>query len=226
MRAVAFALAVSTSLFYTAQAQADWKAVRDFSAINPVGTWSYGYGLTGSEFTRYNKLSVPCTFGPPPLALRGIDCWLPAVSPDNKVVGVNVKGRVFRGEQGFVVPTDALYLHPGLTGKHTIVRWTSPSDGTYEIKGFFEILDDTPTGVAPKIFLGTSNITTDAFGGDSGELTGPGADLATLKPGQRKDFSMTRFLKEGRVISFGVDPGFTSDYDSTGFNAVITKVGP
>jgi hypothetical protein len=197
-----------------------FKALRDFAAINPNDTWSYGYGPTMSEFTLYDTFTHDC-FG-----RVGIDCW-EASPPDafNAQVAVNVTGAPFAFAGSALAVTNALLLHPGAGLERTIVRWTCPGSGTYEISGFFEILDKSPTGVRPRILVDGKNVNIAAFG-DTGELTGPGANLTTLTPGQKKTFTFTGFVKRGHVIAFGISPKGDYSNDTTGFNAVITRVGP
>jgi len=48
-------------------------------------------------------------------------------------------------------PTNALVMHPG-PSLDSIVEWTAPANGTYSISGFFELLDDDPTGVIVYVY--------------------------------------------------------------------------
>lgn len=206
-------------LFGTTSADAGtFKALRDFAAINPNGVWSYGYGATVRDFTLFDTYTHDC------LGRAGLDCWqAPIVYPAQAAVNVTGAPFVFGGSA--LAVTNALMLHPGAGLERTIIRWTCPRSGTYETSGFFEILDVAPTGVRAKILVDGKNVTLAAFG-DTGELTGPGADLTNLKPGQRKNFAFTGFVKKGHVITFGLSPSGDYGNDTTGFNAVITRVGP
>lgn len=200
---------------------ATFKALRDFTANNPNGAWSYGYASTmRGAFNIYDTFEHDCQAG----VLVGEDCWDAYPNPLHAQVGKNATGAAF-AVLTLVVPTDALLMHPGGGLERSIVRWTCPKSGTYGISGFFEILDAYPTGIRPKIFVNRKSITTEAFGGDSGELTGPGANQSTLKAGQRKNFSFTRSIKRGTTISFGVSPAGNFGFDSTGFDATITRLG-
>lgn len=224
MRAYSLFFAIPFVILGLVDAEAGSKALRDFSAENPNGVWSYGYGRTGRNFKVYKTFKENCLAGP--ATFNGIDCWETA-SPDfNAIVGVTtlVEPKVFFT---FVMPTTVLYMHPGDESSgvpaDSIVRWTCRRDGTYQIKGYYELLDVLPTGVFPKIFVNTNNETNKAFGGNNGALTGPGADLKLKKPGQRKDFDFTRFIHKGSVVSFGINAGSDFSNDSTGFNATISR---
>ncbi len=224
MRARSLILAIPFIIIGSLDAQAGYKALRDFSGVNPSGVWDYGFGRTGSEFTPYDTFKENCLTGG--ATFNGIDCWETANPAFNAIVGVTTLAEptVFFS---FVMPTDVLYMHPGGgpsgAATDTIVRWTCRRDGTYSIKGFYELLDANPTGVYAKIFIDSNNVTKNAFGGQSGSLTGPGANLNLKRPGQKKKFSLSRFLLKGSVVSFGVNAGTGYSSDSTGFNVTIAR---
>ncbi len=225
MRARSLILAIPFIIFGSLDAQAGYKALRDFSGANPSRVWNYGFGQTGVVFTPYDTFKENCLAGG--ATFNGIDCWETANPGFNAIVGVTTLAEptVFFT---FVMPTNVLYMHPGdgPPGAPTdsIVRWTCPRDGTYLIKGFYEILDVRPTGTYPKIFVNQNNVTRKAFGGDDGALTGPGAHLNRKKAGQRKDFTLNRFISKGSVVSFGVNSGSDFSNDSTGFDVTIAPV--
>jgi hypothetical protein len=185
-----------------------WDATKDFGPSNPNGAWSYGYGITGTSFT-LDPFYNPDCFG-----VNGLVCWI--LNEDVPDVGFNTTGG-WLNWRTIVLPPDLLHLHPGPNeAQDTIVQWTAPVAGTYKISGFFEILDTNPTGVIGLVFKNGTLIY-------SGELLGPPAQHPD-KVGGREDFYFAKlFLNAGDVVSFGVnkDGGYT--YDSTGFNATITK---
>ncbi len=184
-----------------------WDATKDFAAFNPNGAWSYGYGSTGSSFTPYSLFDPNCE--------GGIACWYAGLYQDIPVVGFNQTGH-YIDWQTVVFPPDSLSVHP-YAGEDTIVRWTAPADGTYNIAGFFDILDTHPTGIIGLAYKNSTQLY-------SGELLGPPAQFPD-KVGGREDFSFSALnLKAGDVISFGVNDDNDFYYDTTGFNATITAV--
>jgi len=187
-----------------------WDATRDFGPSNPNGAWSYGYGTTGTSFTQYSLWDPECG------GVNGNICWHATgfylVLPD---VGFNNTGHYFDW-QTVVFPPDTLFVHP-YTGQDTIVRWTAPADGTYNIGGFFDILDIDPTGIIGLVYENGTQLY-------SRELLGPPAQFPD-KVGGREDFSFPALnLKAGDVISFGVNDDNDFYYDTSGFNATITLV--
>jgi hypothetical protein len=203
----------------TSSHAATFKALRDFAALNPNGAWSYGYGKPVTAFTLYDTFTHDC------LGRVGLDCWNASIVYPAQVA-VNVTGASFVFGGSALAVTNALLLHPGAGLERTIVRWTSPKSGTYEASGFFELLDVAPTGVRPVILVNNKLVTVEAFQGDSGNLTGPGANLNTLKPGQRKNFLLTRFARKGTILTFAVNPAQNYSNDTTGFDVTIKRIGP
>ena len=97
---------------------------------------------------------------------------------------------------------------------------TAPAAGLYNISGFFEVLDATPTGVLVNLYDNSAPV----FAGVA--LNGPATPPNTPNtPGQKYSFSNTLPLAAGDVISFGVNNGGGNYYyDSTGLAATITRV--
>lgn len=99
----------------------EWNLVRSFSTVmNPTGPWSYGWtSETGGKFNLYRKqLHSP--------ELKGrITGW--ALGDNNPpVVWMNPSNtEICRIRHGQVSS------HPGPSGQHSIIRWTSP--GTYHV---------------------------------------------------------------------------------------------
>jgi hypothetical protein len=114
------------------------------------------------------------------------------------------------------MPPDVLCVHPAPDWEpaDSIVQWTAPATATYRVSGFFEILDTNPTGIIGLVFLNGKQLY-------RGELLGPPAQHPD-KAGGREDFYFANLsLNAGDVISFGVNPDGTYQFDSTGFNATI-----
>jgi hypothetical protein len=188
-----------------------YDAAADFSSSNPSGpglAWSYGHGTTGSLFIPYTVFNTSC------LSTAGLSCWQPAITSFGGIplVGVNTTGSTINTGT-VVVPTGVLLMHPDATD--SIVRWTAPTGGVYNISGLFELLDTNPTGVNVGIFDNSTSV----FGAT---LTGPGASHPNT-PGQSVSFPpLTLSLNAGDVISFGVNFDFNFFDDSTGLIATIT----
>lgn len=193
---------------------ASFDAVADFSSTNPSGAWTYGSGSIGTSFTPLSVFSNAC---PIPTAVSGFSCWQAATTVDSvPVVGKNISGHIlnFGPLTNIVMPVDALLVHPGISSD-TIVQWTAPADGTYSISGFFEILDNSPTGVIGEVFDNSTRVFADT-------LTGPPAVIPDTVGG-RLSFSLTETVAAGSIISFGVNNDGNFLDDSTGFDATITS---
>ena len=187
-----------------------WDATKDFGPSNSNGAWSYGYGITGTSFTLDPIYNPHCT--PPE-----IECWTAQVEGNTPYVGFNTTGD-WLNYYTAVVPPDVLAAHPGpYDGQDTIVRWTAPVAGYYKIAGFFEICDTNPSGIIGSVFRNGTLLY-------SGELLGPPAQHPD-KAGGREDFYFAKLLlNPGDVLSFGVNADGDFHYDTTGFNATITRL--
>jgi hypothetical protein len=185
-----------------------WNDVADFSSSNPSGAWRYGQGTTGFTFSPYTVFSTACN------GQSGVSCWQPSVIAFGvPLVGKNTTGSTLNFGT-VVLPTDVLWVHP--QALDSIVQWTAPTAGVYNISGFFELLDVTPNG----IFVGIYDNSASVF---AGALTSPGA-TAPNTPGQKLPFSFPLSLAANDVISFGVNSGGNFFFDSTGLAATITSV--
>ena len=185
-----------------------WDATKDFGATNPNGAWSYGYGITGTSFT-LDPFYNPACFG-----VGGLVCWI--LNEDVPDVGFNTT-RDWLNWRTVVFPPNVLHIHPGPNdGQDSIVQWTAPVAGYYNIAGFFEILDTDPSGIIGLVFRNGTPLY-------SRELLGPPAQHPD-QVGGREDFSFAKlFLNSGDVISFAVNKDGDYRFDSTGFNATITR---
>ena len=146
-------------------------------------------------------------------------CWTARISDNNPNWGFNTTGG-WLNWTCCVAPPDVLITHPGpYYGQDTVLQWTAPVAGYYEVAGFFEILDTNPSGIMGLVFHNRTPLYI-------GELVGPPAQHPD-QVGGREDFYFARlFLNAGDVISFGVNKdGIYSD-DTTGFNATITRLAP
>ena len=185
-------------------------AVADFGSSNPSGAWSYGTGVIGTSFTPLTVFTSSNCFG-----ASGFSCWQTTTPIDGvPVVGHNGSGATVDFST-VVFPTGALLVHPG-PSTDTIVTWTAPAAGTYNISGFFELLDVAPTGVVTAIY----DNSTQAF---TATLTNPPAAFPSTVGG-RQSFSLVETVTSGTTISFGVNNDGNFFDDSTGFDAAISSV--
>ncbi len=205
------ATAICILAVVSAFAGTSWDAVNDFAAINPNGAWSYGYGATGTSFTPYT-LYLPDHCGY--FGAAGVACWAYGQG-SIPIVGKNISGHWLNDGTIVNPPSGALILHPGPT-TDTVVQWTAPSPGNYNVAGFFEILDVNPTGIIGLVYDNGAQLY-------SGTLVGPGAQHP-MTLGGREDFSFVEHLNAGDVLSFGVNNDGDVNNDSTGFDARITPV--
>ncbi len=168
---------------------ATYSAVDQFSSQkNPNGAWAYGYTATlGSPLIKYTiKGSTCCSnqvgwFGP----------FGPA--PGYPLLLENATGS-----------TQSLDMDPGPDGEYSIVRWTVPSTGTWDIVGDFQ---------------GTGTTTTDAH------ILQDGAPIfdAAVNASDVHNFGLTLKLKAGETIDFAVGFGGAFGGDPTGFQAVVSS---
>jgi hypothetical protein len=199
----------AASLFAAAAQAATYNDVADFSSASSTGIWSYGTGVTGTSFTPYTNYNPGC-LGP------GSGCWQTA-TPVNLVPAViaNLSGAPINFGT-VVLPTDVLLIHPG-PSTDSIVRFTVPVTGHYNVSGFYELLDTNPTSVNAIIASGGMIFA-------SFLLTGPGA-MHPNTPGQSQAFSATDlFLPAGTIIDYGVNNDGNYLNDSTGLGLTFTLV--
>jgi hypothetical protein len=188
-----------------------YDAAADFSTTSSTGVFSYGTGATGSSFTPYTNYSAPCQG-----MVAGLGCWQTATPVDLvPQVGKNLTGATLDFST-LLLPTNVLLVHPG-PSTDSIVRFTVPATGRYDISGFFELLDIHPTGVNVIIaFDGTVLL-------DS-PLTGPPA-MDPSTPGGAIPFGATDvLLHAGDFIDYGVNNAGDFFNDSTGLALTVTSV--
>jgi hypothetical protein len=190
---------------------AAYNAVQQFSSSNPSGVWAYGTGITGTSFT-----PLP-TFTSNWYGFGNFDAWV--LRGSIPYLGVNESDTIY-ADGSFIIPPGILIMYP--TGKtDTILQWTAPQAGTYSFRGLYEILDRRPSGIAARIFDTATDITTTAFGGKSGVLTGPGADIKNGTPGGHEKFSFQLTVAQGEVVSFGLNSNGSAYFDTTGVAVTV-----
>jgi len=107
------------------------------------------------------------------------------------------------------IPPRTVAFHPGQRGELSVVRWTCPASGTYEITAWFEARDRTTSDVSVR-------------------LNGARPELAWTKitPGNPSEFKRQLGLQSGDNVDFAVGFGDNGNfaYDSTGIQVVVTRL--
>jgi hypothetical protein len=196
---------------------AGFDAVANFSITgNPNGPWSYGWEPSlGNGFTLDDAESSS--------VYPGIDQWhgtefcgydsngALALRPQ---VGFNHTGSTLNYASGVSQPANMLILHPSCSNKLSVVRWTAPTAGWFEVTGLFQGIDTRTTTTDVHILLDSStsllsgNININGSGNQA-----PFGFVRNLSAGDTLDF----------IVGFGADG--TYDDDSTGLAVTITPLG-
>ncbi len=185
----------------------NYNAASDFSPTsNPAGAWSYGYkSAPNSAFTLSANNGQPWT--------GGVSNWSPnAGGACCPTVTENTTGATQTYAGGAVVqPAELLNLHPGASGEQSVVRWTAPAAGTYQIAGRFEGID-AAVGTTTDVHILDNQ--TEIL---SNNVNGYGSQVP---------FNLTVLASAGEAIDFAVGFGSNQTYnnDSTGLAASITPV--
>lgn len=202
----------NAALFYDAAA--------DFSiAGNPNGAWSYGYsGTLGGAMTLYTSSAATL------FSNSNFDAWF-ATGAQTTVdmhpfIAKNRAGTIEQGA-GLRLPPGGLGLHsgPDSTNEYSIVRWTAPSTGSYNISAAFTDRDFTDVmfgrGATTDVHVLLNNVALyNEFVTQNGWGLGPAGYMSTMS------------LTMGDTLDFAVGRG-TNDtiiLDSTGLEAMITPV--
>ena len=167
-------------------------AVDDFSAAaNPSGNWSYGYTTKlGSSFIPYVTRGTTTFsnevgwFGPVPPFTN---------SPGYPLVVVSASGTARLLDMG-----------PGPNGEYSVVRWTAPFAGLWDISGEFAGLGSTSSDV--HVLRSNRSVFS-----------------RNLNNSDVQVFALTLWLEMGDSVSFavGFGPDKNFDFDSTGLRAVV-----
>ena len=184
---------------------ADYDAVRDFSITsNPNGVWSYGWLLSvGSSLNLYTVTDTT-TF-------PGLSAWLETgmTMYNPPFVGHNDTDTTFC-YRSFCVPPGYLHLHPGVNDELSVVRWTAPTSGTFQLQGAVRGLDD----ITSTNFLAILNSERHLFT----------ATVTNRNP--PVFFHRTLTVSAGDTIDFIVEFGRDGNYfnDSTGIQFKLTQM--
>lgn len=173
-----------------------YSAADQFSvAKNPNGPWSYGYteGLGGP----ITLLTVHCTS----CATGGLfDGWFGPYFGIFPLVDTTQGSRLI----------DTLLLHPALPNFYSVVRWTAPATGRFDLLG---------------LFLGLDNGGTDVHVLKNGISVFDGQIRAAF---DTSIFDRHVYVVNGDTIDFaaGIGPDGSMNNDSTGLKATITGPTP
>ena len=179
--------------------------VKEFSiTANPNGAWSYGFTATlGGAFTLYPEAHANY------LGVHGSDIWNagPSICRDQRAPEVGrIQAQLFVAS--VPVPHDTLYVHPGCLGQYSILRWTAPLPGMYQMRGSFPGLARQTSTTDVHILL---NSVTSLL---NRNVNGPG-DVAL--------FDLRQQVAAGDTVDFAIGFGTDRNYngDSMGLQLSI-----
>ncbi len=185
---------------------ASWELASEFSdAANPAGVWRYGVkpSATGAFTVMTHQISAWAG------NIKGWD------TPASVLHNVNPAPYVVANPGGPIkTPAHGLTMHPGPRCEYSVVRFTAPLAGKYRISGQFFGLDPNGGGTTTDVLIYQNSA--QIFTG----LVNVGGSSPTA------NFLITSGLKVGDTIDFEVGCGVNKNYgyDTTGLNAVITKL--
>ena len=194
----------------TLEVKTVYDAFTDFSPTYnppPGSVWTYGYSWTlGGPFDIYKKLTHDIDRQETSLWTRPENYLTPNVSK-------NISGKDVIDVDGCIVHPASVYLHmhPGENNEFSVVRWTTPINGTYQIDSAFRSLR-----------FCTEPTTTDAHVLDNSTPI-YNVNINEYMSAGEHVFSKTLDLHAGDTIDFVVGVGDDGNYgyDSTGLRATI-----
>jgi hypothetical protein len=196
-----------------ALASLSWSAATDFSpTANPNGVWSYGFIPASGLYTDFALYDL----GGPAPDIPGLDAWRhTAGSSDPRVPAVAHNGgsSTLYAYGDLVLPPGEMHLHPGPEGQQSVVRFTAPFNGTFQIDVTFSVGD-------PPGWEGTT--TTDVHVLKNGLSLFDGDVDGYVDPNDSEHYSAVQILAAGDIIDFTV--GFGNGnyyYDTTFLDATI-----
>ena len=178
--------------------------VADFSTnANPNGVWSYGWATSagGAFQLMTNEQAFITEPGGPDSGW-----WNDVALPDSCYIDKDYAGSNFlSGTVAF--NTDTLHMDP--QSYASIVRFTAPSNGSYQVAGLFR-LQDTGTMAHNLSILLNTNITVFYVSTSGGQYN------------SNYPFSFPCTLNQGQTLDFIVSHSGTFQYLGTGLKATIT----
>lgn len=201
----------ATALWLTAAATSAvvYNPATDFSlASNPNGVWTYGYSLTlGGSLTLFDQHG---TYSGTPLQYWMHNIWLNDPNVQLNPTSNTVTNWGGNGTYQVMAPGQ-LAFHPGPNGEYSVVRFTAPSSGLFQLNATFMGVDDTPTSTDVHILDNGLSL----YGANINSFyspTGPGTLYLNLQAGDHVDFA----------VGYGSNHEFTSD--ETGLNVQLVPV--
>ena len=179
---------------------------------NNGGVWSYGYeNILGSGFTLDTSTNNPGTINN-----ANIQGW-DAVSNGFPWVATNPTGSPQTGGSGSTTVTlqpGQVALHPSATDQYSVVRFTTPTTGSYALNTLFYSAD-VGVGATTDVHVLLNNAA--LF---NGNINGVGS-TQSYAPAPLN-------LTAGNTIDFAVGYGSNNDYhfDATGLATTITRANP
>jgi len=184
-------------LSVTAHAQI-YNLAADYSTTNnPNSVWSYGWSVNrGSQFQLYKQSGDS----------SGLMRWYDGGS-DCPSIGYNPTDQIITYST-LQLPPAKLLVHPGPTGENSVIRWTAPVSGIYQIEAVFTGRDIYSTSTDVAILHKSVEIW-------SGFVNGYDVPLSVSK---------TVSVNAGDIIDFTVGYGSEPNYshDSTGIDVIIS----
>lgn len=192
-----------TALCWISPAATIYDAAGDFTlAANPNGVWAYGRNSgPGGAFVAFTESSAnPTSFNywlDEPFS-AGYPNYYPHVAK-------NVTGSTFTNATGLSVPTDVLYMAPGI-GLLSIVQFTAMNAGQHSFSGEFLGLQQPfdrggGFGSAP----GPTALVSATLNGTSALIAATALNAPAGSPGGNVAINFVLNLNAGDVIHFAVD---------------------
>jgi len=181
-----------------------------YTALSASGPWSYGSeaGSPLSGFTAFTAFNA--TTGTWSASTNS----LPEVRKNTTGTDIPPAGGVT-----YDLPPDALFMHPG-GGPHSVVRFTVPASGSYNLSGSFLGLDSVGTTTDVHILVNGAPVFSDEV---TGYVKDPGGAPSTAT----RPFNLTQSLTQGDKVDFAVGDGTDGSisYDGTGLKGTISLGG-
>ncbi|MEK6643662.1 MAG: lectin-like protein [Planctomycetota bacterium] len=190
----------------------DWNAATDFSSVsNPTGPWSYGSraSLNDASLAVYSSFTTSLPFSQSgPLSIW----YIPDVSPFGVPFVLKNESATNVTIDSFpqvIVPAGRMMLHPGPSAadegvdSFSVVRWTAPVAGTFQVSATFYGMDIGDTDV--HIVHNGTSIFDDVRSG----------------VGDNRSFAGTVTVAAGDTLDFVVGRNGDESFDSTGLDVCI-----
>lgn len=164
----------------------------DFSATdNPNGVWSYGWSIAlGTEFNRDTEFGA---FEFQGINYPGLDSWarnnvtLPIVMHNGTLEPISI---IRSGGPSLVFAPGELSLHPGLDNSYSVLRWTAPNSGNFEVKSVFEGLEPLGATTDVHVQINGTSIYDGYVNGYGDNTQQPFLGAFTLAAGDTVDFAV------------------------------------